>query len=165
MTAIMVASELNNNLLVVVAASAIYYGTPLFFAGLGEVLTERSGVLNLGVEGMMLLGAVAASVTSARAPGPAWLVLILALLAAMFAAACGAAVHAFAVITLRVNQTVSGLALTILAMTVGLIRSEAARDLRTLTATGATSFTRRSLDLGYADLGGRPVQRHVAYRG
>ena len=71
MTAIMVASELNNNLLVVVAASAIYYGTPLFFAGLGEVLTERSGVLNLGVEGMMLLGAVAASVTSARAPGPA----------------------------------------------------------------------------------------------
>lgn len=120
MTAIMVASELNNNLLVVVAASAIYYGTPLFFAGLGEVLTERSGVLNLGVEGMMLLGAVAASVTSARAPGPAWLVLILALLAAMFAAACGAAVHAFAVITLRVNQTVSGLALTILAGGAGL---------------------------------------------
>ena len=39
-------------------ASAVAYGTPLLYAALGELLAERSGVLNLGVEGMMLMGAV-----------------------------------------------------------------------------------------------------------
>ena len=39
-------------------ASAVVYGTPLLYAALGELLAERSGVLNLGVEGMMLVGAV-----------------------------------------------------------------------------------------------------------
>jgi general nucleoside transport system permease protein len=111
---------MNANLFVVICASAIYYGTPLLFAGLGEVLTERSGVLNLGVEGMMLLGAVSASFTSSRMQGPGWLVLILSVLAGMLAAALGALLHAFAVITLRVNQTVSGLALTILGGAAGL---------------------------------------------
>ena len=49
---------MNNSVLVVVLASAVTYGTPLLYAALGELLTERSGVLNLGVEGMMLVGAV-----------------------------------------------------------------------------------------------------------
>ena len=49
---------MNNTLLVVVIASGIAYGTPLLYASLGELLAERSGVLNLGVEGMMLVGAV-----------------------------------------------------------------------------------------------------------
>lgn len=111
---------MNSNLFIVIAASAVFYGTPLLFAAMGEVLTERSGVLNLGVEGMMLLGAVAASYISNTASGPGWLVLVLCLLGAMGAAACGALIHAFAVITLRVNQTVSGLALTILAGGAGL---------------------------------------------
>jgi general nucleoside transport system permease protein len=106
---------MNANLLIVIAASAIYYGTPLLFAGLGELLTERSGVLNLGVEGMMLLGAVSASWTASRVDGPGWMVAGLAVLAGMAAAMLGALIHAVAVITLRVNQTVSGLALTILA--------------------------------------------------
>jgi general nucleoside transport system permease protein len=106
---------MNANLFVVIAASAIYYGTPLLFAGLGELLTERSGVLNLGVEGMMLLGAVSASWTASRVDGPGWMVAGLAVLAGMAAAMLGALIHAVAVITLRVNQTVSGLALTILA--------------------------------------------------
>ncbi len=106
---------MNANLFIVIAASAIYYGTPLLFAGLGELLTERSGVLNLGVEGMMLLGAVSASWTASRVDGPGWIVAGLAVLAGMCAAVLGALLHAFAVITLRVNQTVSGLALTILA--------------------------------------------------
>ena len=105
----------NANLFVVIAASAIYYGTPLLFAGLGELITERSGVLNLGVEGMMLLGAVSASWTASRVDGPGWMVAGLAVLAGMAAAMLGALLHAIAVITLRVNQTVSGLALTILA--------------------------------------------------
>ena len=51
---------MNNELAVVLLASGVAYGTPLLFAALGELLTERSGVLNLGVEGMMLVGAVMA---------------------------------------------------------------------------------------------------------
>ncbi|MBU3703974.1 MAG: ABC transporter permease, partial [Ilumatobacteraceae bacterium] len=49
---------MNSNLFIVIASQAIFYGTPLFFAALGGVFTERSGVLNLGVEGMMLAGGV-----------------------------------------------------------------------------------------------------------
>ena len=49
---------MNHSLLVVVIASGVAYGTPLLYASLGELLAERSGVLNLGVEGMMLVGAV-----------------------------------------------------------------------------------------------------------
>ena len=45
---------MNDALLVVVLTSAVVYGTPLLYAALGELLAERSGVLNLGVEGMML---------------------------------------------------------------------------------------------------------------
>jgi simple sugar transport system permease protein len=110
----------NDTLLVVTLASAVFYGTPIFFAALGEVFTERSGVLNLGVEGMMLMGAVTASYTAHHAGGPGWWVLTVSLVAAMLAGAFGALLHGFATITLRVNQTVSGLALTILAGAAGL---------------------------------------------
>src|SRR4029079_19554843 len=49
--------DVNDGIVVVVLAAAVAYGTPLLFAALGELLAERSGVLNLGVEGMMLMGA------------------------------------------------------------------------------------------------------------
>jgi len=111
---------MNDSFLMAILVSALFYGTPLLFAALGEVLTERSGVLNLGVEGMMLMGAVVGSVVSARLGGPSWLVLGVAILAAMLAGALTALLHAFATITLRVEQTVSGLALTILAGAAGL---------------------------------------------
>lgn len=111
---------MNSNLFVVIAASAIFYGTPLYFAALGEVLTERSGVLNLGVEGMMLIGAVVAATTCLHAPGPGWLVLVASILAGAAAAAVLAALHGLLVITLRVNQVVSGLAISILAGAAGL---------------------------------------------
>jgi len=111
---------MNDSFVMVVLVSAIFYGTPLLFAALGEVLAERSGVLNLGVEGMMLMGAVVGSVVSARMGGPGWLVLLVATVAAMVAGALTALLHAFVTITLRVNQTVSGLALTILTGAAGL---------------------------------------------
>ncbi|NLA36439.1 MAG: ABC transporter permease [Actinobacteria bacterium] len=111
---------MNNSILVVILASAVFYGTPLFFAALGGVFAERSGVLNLGTEGMMLLGAVAGAATAAHVDGPKAWVLFVSLLAAMLAGGLGALLHAFAVVTLRVNQTVSGLALTILAGGAGL---------------------------------------------
>ena len=67
---------MNNSIGVFVLASAVAYGTPLLFAALGELLAERSGVLNLGVEGMMLMGAVAGfwAVQHVPGSGPAALV-------------------------------------------------------------------------------------------
>ncbi len=111
---------MNNSLLVIVLAQAVLYGTPILFAALGELLAERSGVLNLGVEGMMLVGAVIGFWAAQRAPGSGSLVLFLAVVAAGFAGLVMAAVFAFLVITLRANQIVSGLALTIFAGGLGL---------------------------------------------
>lgn len=111
---------MNNALLVVIATQAVFYGTPLLFAALGELLTERAGVLNLGVEGMMLIGAVTAAAASQHLGGNAWIVLPGAVLAGMLAGAALALVHAFLCITLRANQTVTGLAITIFAGAFGL---------------------------------------------
>lgn len=111
---------MNQNLVVQVVASAIFYGTPVVFAGLGNLIAERSGVLILGTEGMMLLGAVVAAQVATVMGGPAALVLAVAVIAGGFAGAAGGLLHGFMSISLRVNQTVSGLALTILAGAAGL---------------------------------------------
>jgi ABC-type uncharacterized transport system permease subunit len=110
----------NNSPVVVVLASGVLYGTPLLYAALGEVLAERSGVLNLGVEGMMLMGAVLGFWTVERVHGPTPLVLAASIGVAALAGAVMAAIHAFLVVTLRANQIVSGLALTIFAGAAGL---------------------------------------------
>jgi simple sugar transport system permease protein len=110
----------NNSLLVVVIASGVAYGTPLLFASLGELLAERSGVLNLGVEGMMLVGAVMGFWTVQRLHAGTGLSLAAALGVAAVAGAAMSLIHAFLVITLRASQIVSGLALTIFAGAAGL---------------------------------------------
>ena len=110
----------NNSLVVVVIASGILFGTPLLFAALGELLAERSGVLNLGVEGMMLMGAVTGFWAVERIHAARPLVLAAAVGVAALAGAALALIHAFLVITLRANQIVSGLALTIFAGAAGL---------------------------------------------
>jgi general nucleoside transport system permease protein len=112
--------SINDSLTVSVLAQAVAYGTPILFAALGELLAERSGVLNLGVEGMMLVGAVMGFWAVERAPGPMGLVLLLAVLTAAFAGLVMSAVHAFLVVSLRASQIVSGLALTIFAGGLGL---------------------------------------------
>ena len=90
-------------------AAALISATPVLYAALGELLAERAGILNLGVEGTMLIGAVsgfaAATVTGSAAAG-----VFLAVLAGMAFGAC----FAFLVIVLRLNQIVTGLAFTIL---------------------------------------------------
>jgi len=111
----MLAAGINDSILVVVLASAIVYGTPLLYAALGELLAERSGVLNLGVEGMMLVGAVMGFWGVQRTGS-----LAVAVLVAAIAGASMALIHAFLVVSLRANQIVSGLALTIFAGAVGL---------------------------------------------
>ncbi|MGI8974541.1 MAG: ABC transporter permease [Gaiella sp.] len=111
---------MNSSIVVVVLASAVAYGTPLLYAALGELLAERSGVLNLGVEGMMLLGAVMGFLAVQELGGSAAVALPVAVGIAALSGAAAALVLAFLVITLRANQIVSGLALTILAGAAGL---------------------------------------------
>ncbi|MBN2551639.1 MAG: ABC transporter permease [Spirochaetales bacterium] len=86
-------------------------GTPLLLGTLGEIVTERSGVLNLGVEGMMAIGAMTAFAVTLTSGSP-WL----GLLAAVAAGTLAAGIHAFVSVTLRANQVVSGLALTMLGL-------------------------------------------------
>ena len=88
--------------------AGVKVGTILLFATLGEILTEKAGNLNLGVEGMMLMGAVIGFTTSLATANP-WL----SVLGAMAAGAAGAAIYAFLTVSLRANQNVTGLALTI----------------------------------------------------
>lgn len=83
-------------------------GTPLLFATLGELIIEKSGNLNLGVEGMMLIGAVAGFAAGYVTESP-----ILAILGAAIAGSLSALIYAFLTVSLRSNQVVSGLALTI----------------------------------------------------
>lgn len=83
-------------------------GTPLVYAALGELVTEKSGVLNLGVEGMMLVGAVVAFIAAASTSSP-WV----GVLAGMAAGAALALVFAVVTLTLQANQVASGLALSL----------------------------------------------------
>lgn len=89
-------------------ASGVVAGTPILYAALGEVIAERSGVMNLGVEGMMLVGAVSAFAV-ACATGSLWLGLLVAVLASGLLSL----IHAVITIGFRANQVASGLALTI----------------------------------------------------
>lgn len=89
-------------------AAMVAAGTVLLLASLGEIISEKSGVMNLGVEGMILVGAVAA-IMAVQATGS----LVLAVLFAMLAGGLMALIHALLTVTLRASQVVSGLALTI----------------------------------------------------
>lgn len=91
------------------AAAMLTAATPLLFAALGELVTERAGVLNLGVEGMMLAGAVAGFAASSAAGGDA----VLGSLAAMAAGAGMALLFGVLALSLLANQVASGLALTL----------------------------------------------------
>lgn len=90
-------------------SATVRAGTPLLFAVLGTIFTERSGVMNLGLEGFMLIGAIGGFVASYQTSS-----LLAAILVAMLAGAILGLVHAFFTVTLRVNQIVSGLAITML---------------------------------------------------
>src|SRR5512147_2894999 len=93
--------------LIDILQAGVASGTVLLFATLGEVLAERSGVMNLGVEGMMLIGAMSAYTLGVRFDNP-WLGVVVAMLVAGLLSQ----IHAFIVIGLQADQVVSGLALT-----------------------------------------------------
>jgi len=99
------------DIIISVAQRTLIAGTPLLLGTIGEVICERSGILNLGVEGVMAVGAVTAFIVTFYTNSP-WLGLYAAVLAGMTISL----VHAFASITLQSNQVVSGLALTMLGL-------------------------------------------------
>ena len=86
----------------------VMLGTTLLYAALGEILTERTGMLNLGVEGMMLVGAVSGFYVAYVTGNP-----LLGVVAALIGGAVLALLHAYITISLHANQIVSGLSLTI----------------------------------------------------
>ena len=100
---------MSSELLVAFIVTLVGASTPILFAALGELVAEKSGVLNLGVEGMMLSGAVLA-VAVVLTTGNPWL----AILCAALAGAGAALVFAVMTLGLSANQVASGLALTIL---------------------------------------------------
>ncbi len=98
--------------------SAVVFGTVIMFGALGEILTEKSGNLNLGVPGIMYLGGIAGLCASFfyenGNPNPNGLVsAVLSFVAAFIFAALGGLLYSFLTITLRTNQNVTGLTLTI----------------------------------------------------
>ena len=93
---------------VLLIAALIVASVPILFAALGELITERAGVTNLGVEGMMLIGAVSGFMT-AIVTGNSWI----GFAAAMLAGGLMGLIHAVLTVSLRANQVVSGLALTL----------------------------------------------------
>lgn len=95
-------------LLASILAVTVRAGTSLVYAAVGEIYTERAGILNLGVEGMMIMGAMSGFAAAYRT-GNAWAGVV----AAMVVGGLLALIHALLTITLRADQTVSGLALTI----------------------------------------------------
>lgn len=99
---------MNANVWLLTFSDAISIATTLILASLGAILTERSGVINLGVEGMLLMGAVSAFVVG-NSTGNLWLALFVAILVGVVLSS----VHAALTVSLRSNQIVSGLAMVI----------------------------------------------------
>ena len=95
-------------LITTLLAVTLSAGTSLLYATIGEVYTERAGILNLGVEGMMMMGALSAFAVSFHTGS-----LLLAMLIAMLVGGTLALLHAFLSISMRANQVVSGLSITL----------------------------------------------------
>jgi simple sugar transport system permease protein len=99
---------LEYSFLLAALATAIRAGTPLLYAALGAILHERAGVLNLGLEGLMLVGAVSGFLAAVQTHS-----LMTAILVVMVAGGVMGILLALLVVGLRVNQVVAGLALTV----------------------------------------------------
>jgi len=95
--------------LTAICVAAIQSGTPIAFAAIGETICERAGIINLGLEGVMLVGALVGVVVQVK--GGNW---VLAVIVAGLAAMLLSAIHALFVIGLNSNQIVSGIALSVL---------------------------------------------------
>jgi ABC-type uncharacterized transport system permease subunit len=104
---------------IIILQAGVATGTVLLFATIGEIFAERSGVLNLGVEGMMLMGAMSAFSVAVHTGNP-WL----GLLVAMFVAGLLGLLHGIVSIHFQADQVVSGLTLTFLGTGLSLVLGE-----------------------------------------
>ena len=109
--------DINSNAVLLLLMAAVLNGVPLLYGTLGEILSEKAGNLNLGVEGMMFMGGAmglgAAFYFEGAGGTSGVLAVILALFFAFLGGAIGALIYSFLTITLRANQNVTGLALAI----------------------------------------------------
>lgn len=96
------------NALIAILIAGLSVGTPILYATVGETITEKCGNMNLGVEGVMLIGAVMGFIVGYKTGNP-----LLALLAAGLAGCAGNLIFGILTISLRCNQTVTGLTLSI----------------------------------------------------
>ena len=117
---------------IVILAAGVGTGTVLLFAAIGEIFAERAGVLNLGVEGMMLMGAVAGFSTVVSTGNP-WLGVVVA----MLAGGALSLLHAVVTIHFQADQVVSGLSLTLLGSGLARVLGEG------LSKAGTTSLLPR----------------------
>ncbi len=103
---------------------AIMQGTPLLFGAVGEIITEKSGNLNLGIPGIMYIGAISGVIggffyqSAVKSVNPV-LAILIPLLCCLFGALLASLIYCFLTITLRANQNVTGLALTTFGIGVG----------------------------------------------
>ena len=98
-------------IIIALLAAAVQSGTPILYATLGEIFTERSGILNLGVEGIMITGALIGFLVAKFTGNP-----LFAFFIAGLAGSCAASIHGLVCLVFQGNQVVSGLALTILGL-------------------------------------------------
>jgi len=104
---------------IIILQAGVASGTVLLFAAIGEILAERSGVMNLGVEGMMLIGAMTAYKTAALGGNP-WLGVLYAML---FAGVIGL-LHAVVTINFQADQVVSGLSINFVGIGLSMVLGE-----------------------------------------
>jgi len=104
---------------IIILQAGVASGTVLLFAAIGEILAERSGVMNLGVEGMMLIGAMTAFKTVVMGGDP-WL----GVLYAMLAAGALSLLHALVTINFQADQVVSGLAINFVGIGLSTVLGE-----------------------------------------
>lgn len=141
------------DMLIKFLVAAVLAGTPLLFGTVGEILSERVGHLNLGVEGMMSIGACAGFMTGYYTNN-----FILAILAAFLGGALSALIYAVLTVTFFANQNVTGLTLTIfgigLSNFVGVLMISRSAD-KTLKLPETITAQMRGID--FAGLGKLPV--------
>lgn len=109
------------DVLYIIVPVALFYSAPLIFTALGGVLSERSGVINIGLEGLMVMGAFVAIVFNLNFSSTfGGLTPWISMLVAMIISAMFSALHAVASVSFRANQVVSGVAINFLALGIGL---------------------------------------------
>ena len=110
---------MNDTIIISIIMTVIGASTPILLAALGELIVEKSGVLNLGIEGMMLIGAVAGFAVTLTTGFH-----LLGIVIAMLASTLSAMLFAYLTLTLTANQVATGLALTIFGIGISSLMGE-----------------------------------------